>query len=309
MWLESKFAATLIGLLSLVLSAGFGLWTTGSTPMVQSAATQAVLLGPGSLVPPPPVAGTIENLSYVCTENHNQKRQAVVYLPPDYTYVMSRGMRFPTIYLLHGAPGDGTDWIKGANAPKVAEERMVAGTIRDAILVMPMAPHGATWPEWLYLNKWNGTDNEEDCFINDLVPTVDATYRTIQDPHYRAIIGVSEGGYAAPLFVLRHRNLFDTFVSLSGYFTFQDSAPGSPHLYRENYSPEWVARQYPAEANGVNALLIHATLDFPTGAFAADLKADGGLVEDHQYTGVHDWFFWSAHLPEALTFCNASWGQ
>ena len=72
----------------------------------------------------------------------------------------------------------------------------------DLIVVMPDA--GNSW----YANWAGGEDAQkdawEDCIIKDLIPHVDATYRTVARREGRAINGLSMGGYGALMLGLRH---------------------------------------------------------------------------------------------------------
>jgi enterochelin esterase-like enzyme len=56
----------------------------------------------------------------------------------------------------------------------------------------------------------------EDVIIHDLIPTIDASYRTIPDREHRAMAGLSMGGMQT-LFIALHRlDLFAYIGSLSG---------------------------------------------------------------------------------------------
>ena len=82
------------------------------------------------------------------------------------------------------------------------------------IIVMPDAstmPYGFSF----YTNSiLNG--NFEDFIVNDLVNYMDTNYNTIPEASGRAVIGHSQGGYAAFKFGMLHPDIFGTVASHSG---------------------------------------------------------------------------------------------
>jgi enterochelin esterase family protein len=56
----------------------------------------------------------------------------------------------------------------------------------------------------------------EEVLIHDLIPTIDASYRTIPDRDHRAMAGLSMGGMQTLFIALRHSDLFAYVASLSG---------------------------------------------------------------------------------------------
>lgn len=312
----NKFTAAIIWLLSIAATSAVGVMLTGATAPVQQAVKQAVMLGPGSLIQPTPVpgevSGHIETISITSKVLHGEQRSIYVYLPPDYTSAAQAHTRYPTIYLLHGTPGDGTDWLFGGGVDLAADKLISTHAITNVILVMPMPRHGTYWNQWLYANKADGTDNEEDYLIKDLVPFIDAKYRTIQAPRYRAVVGASEGGFGAAMLTLRHPDLFSIFVSMSGFFTVYDAGFGNKQSYKDQNSPLWLARHAPvAEMQHLHALLIQASIaDFSAAGFYKTLQTRQiGAVEYHTYSGIHRWSFWSKYVPQSLQFCDKWWGQ
>ena len=54
----------------------------------------------------------------------------------------------------------------------------------------------------------------DDVFLKDLIPMIDATYRTVPDRDHRALAGLSMGGFQAYLIGLNHT---DTFAAIGGF--------------------------------------------------------------------------------------------
>ncbi|MEY2533556.1 MAG: hypothetical protein QOF29_1466, partial [bacterium] len=61
-----------------------------------------------------------------------------------------------------------------------------------------------------------GPPKYETFVINQLIPLIDARFRTIADRSHRAIFGISMGGYGSMMFAARHPDLFVAAASLSG---------------------------------------------------------------------------------------------
>ncbi len=135
-----------------------------------------------------------------------------IYLPPDYNVDVSK--RFPVLYLLHGG---GLDAKHDAHACKLAlspamERLSQAGVVGPMIIVMP---DGDT--AW-WIDRKDGTKPYESYLIDELIPFIDSTYRTMPDRKHRAIGGLSMGGYGSLSLSLRHIDLFKAAAVTSPIF-------------------------------------------------------------------------------------------
>jgi putative tributyrin esterase len=131
----------------------------------------------------------------------NQQRAFNLILPLDYNTSTSR---YPVLYLLHGYSGNNTDWTQQTNLSQYAARYRL-------IIVMPDGSNG-----W-YVNS--ATDPKQkfgDYIIKDLIPYVEAHYRTIPLRRARAIAGLSMGGYGATFLGLKHADMFCAIGSFSG---------------------------------------------------------------------------------------------
>lgn len=124
-----------------------------------------------------------------------------VILPQDYA---AGERRFPVLYLLHGFSGNYADWCSLTHIVDYAKPY-------EEIIVMPEAAN--SW----YVNNYADPKMQwEDYILDDLIPYVDAHYRTIPARDGRAIAGLSMGGYGALFLALKHPNIFAAAASLSG---------------------------------------------------------------------------------------------
>ena len=148
-------------------------------------------------------------------------RDLIVYLPPEYEEGKDR--RFPTVFCLTGFTGRGRMFLNdSAFTPNLAErfdKLIVEKTIKPMIAVLPdcFTHYGGSQ----YINS-SATGNYEDYLVREIVPFVDANFRTINDKNSRAVMGKSSGGYGALIMAMRHADKFGLACSTSGdaYFEF-----------------------------------------------------------------------------------------
>lgn len=138
----------------------------------------------------------------------NPTRQLVVYLPPDYD---TASHRYPVIYFLPNPLENFRSIFDTQNAQSVFDHAINSGVIRPFILVAVdmTTPFGSTW----YVNS-PVTGNWEDFVVRDLVPYVDANFRTLPSRDARGIAGHFMGGYGALRFGMKHPEVFGTVYAM-----------------------------------------------------------------------------------------------
>jgi enterochelin esterase-like enzyme len=137
-----------------------------------------------------------------------------VLLPPGYADEPPR--RFPVLYWLHGTGGG-----LGGLPPVAArfEAAMRAGDMPPMIVVFPYGLASGMW-----LDSKDGSSRIETLLIGDLIPHVDACYRTVAARDGRILEGYSMGGYGVARLGLRHPQLFAGVLMLA-------AGPLQPELY------------------------------------------------------------------------------
>jgi len=146
------------------------------------------------------------------------ERDLFVYLPPGYE---ASKRRYPTAYLLHAngetaaqvvsPPSDGVRW-----KPPIQD---VLDPVFGRMGVPPMIvaiPDGAS--RW-GCGQWVDspvTGDFEQYVLHDVIPTVDAAYRTIPHAGSRGVFGFSSGGFGAWNLGSRHPDVFGALAMLSG---------------------------------------------------------------------------------------------
>jgi enterochelin esterase-like enzyme len=128
-----------------------------------------------------------------------------VYLPPE--YAANDGRRYPTLYWLHGTGGGqrGLPIVAG-----IFDQAIRQGKIPPMIVVFPNG-----LPEGMWADSADGQAPVETMLVNELLPHIDQTYRTIADRRARILEGFSMGGYGAARIGFRHTNIFASISMLA----------------------------------------------------------------------------------------------
>ncbi len=148
-------------------------------------------------------------------------RRAFVYTPPGYD--SNPRQRYPLLILQHGYGEDETGWTRQGKAQFILDNLIAAGKAKPMIVVMDLGYANKPGTPALQL----GADTPvkqiglafrafEDVTLHDLIPTIDASYRTIPDRNHRAMAGLSMGGMEALFIALHHQDTFAYIASLSG---------------------------------------------------------------------------------------------
>jgi S-formylglutathione hydrolase FrmB len=128
-----------------------------------------------------------------------------IVLPPQYE--SSGSQRYPVLYWLHGAGGNESG-SQTSTVAGVALRAMSSGQLPEFIIVFVNA--GA---ETFFADSPDGRIPSETAFIRELIPHVDATYRTRSERAGRAIEGFSMGGFGALSLSFKYPDLFNSVVA------------------------------------------------------------------------------------------------
>lgn len=208
---------------------------------------------------------------------------------------------YPTFYLLHGLSDNESIWTRRTSIERYAEQY-------PFLIVMPDG--GRAW----YCDSRLG--HYETFITQELVTFIDKLFPTRKQAQYRAIGGLSMGGYGALKLGLKYPRVYG---SISGH----SSAVGFLHtwgLNGETDIPEvpLIASDLDLKANDIYELAMkcpadtHPHLYFDCGrddflyqeneAFARFLRKQKIPHTYRRFDGVHDWAYWDTHIQDALKF-------
>lgn len=145
------------------------------------------------------------------SKSTNTSRRAFVYTPPGYNKDQSN--RYPVLYLQHGWGEDETAWTNQGHANLIMDNLIAEGKIKPFIIVMT---YGMTNEI-----KFGGLRNFDikpfqTVLVDELIPYVDANFRTMADQPHRAMAGLSMGGMETKMITLNKPEVFSYYGLLSG---------------------------------------------------------------------------------------------
>ncbi len=227
-----------------------------------------------------------------------------VYLPP--TYEQEKAQRFPVIYYLHGGGGNELGVLPEA---AFLHQQITAGALPPFIMVMPNGGTGSYFADSVDCKVMSETT-----IIRELIPQIDATFRTIASRNGRCIQGFSMGALGATKLACKYPDLFCSLTSYAGGMKrlgakFREGNISEGGGYSKKYLGEDVANW---DANDSFAL-VNKNLDKIKGRLAIKLMCGTAdpdhlaatrdfhqeltkLGIAHSYTEVPD----MAHTPDAM---------
>ena len=169
---------------------------------------------------------------YYPSKSASTNLRCFVYTPPDYEKDLSK--RYPVLYLQHGGGEDETGWGSQGFTPFIMDNLIAAGKAKPFIVVMansyvPGASFGfaatnqpppTNSPYSRTIGGPGGRNYNPAAFarvlIEDLIPYVDANFRTLTDQPNRAMAGLSMGGMQTRAITLANLDKFSHIGVFSG---------------------------------------------------------------------------------------------
>jgi endo-1,4-beta-xylanase len=171
-----------------------------------------------------------------------------VYLPKGYDLAKNAERKYPVVYHLHGGrPGSEK---KSISLSAFIDQAMTNGRIQPTIYVFP---NGGPMSWYNYPQKENGMG--EDIFVKELIPHVDATYRTHGTRTQRGLQGFSQGGRGTTRIMFKYPGHFgSTAPGGSGYepeerIRDNDGEESSNVRFAKGYDAWTLAKKYSTRKN------------------------------------------------------------
>ena len=165
-----------------------------------------------------PHGQVIEKIYY--SKVNDAMRRCFIYTPPGYNKDIQK--RYPVLYLQHGGGENETGWAAQGKAGLIMDNLIAEGKAVPFIIVMDNGtwsmqgpprgerPAGGEWPPKGWADGFTKT------LLKDIIPMVDAEYRTIADQQHRAMAGLSMGGMETHTITLNRPDVFAYYGLLSG---------------------------------------------------------------------------------------------
>jgi len=202
--------------MDVLMQAGVGILSV-LIALVANGAAHLIPTGRTQQPQPAVAASSAAGVQYGAVQSKALGRELkyAVQLPPSYDRDPQR--KYPVLYFLHGMFGNEGEFERRGIAATVSKLRE-DGKIGEFIIVAPAGENS------FYLNSKNGV-RYEDAIVNDLIPHIEKTYRTVGTRSGRAIQGISMGGWGALLLAFRHPEMFSSVTTHSAALFFELPKP------------------------------------------------------------------------------------
>jgi enterochelin esterase-like enzyme len=233
------------------------------------------------------------------SKSNNSMRRCFVYTPPEYDKDTTN--RYPVLYLQHGGGEDETGWPNQGRTNLIMDNLIAEGKAKPFIIVMdngtwrwpenvprpkPGERPSGTWPPAGWADGFKKT------MLEDIIPMIDANYRTLADQSHRAMAGLSMGGMQTKVITLANPDMFSQIGLFSGGSISIDDVNKAPG-FKEQVKLVFISYGSRELENGRTR-------------FGGDPKVDTDALESagintHFYISpltAHEWQSWRRSLHE-----------
>jgi len=239
--------------------------------------------------------------------------KAAVVLPNSYAKSNSS---YPVLYLLHGAYGTFSDWLK-----KTPNTSMVKD-LADRYNIIIVMPDGEVFSFYID-SPVNKSSQFETYITGEVVQKIDQTYRTVANKKGRAISGLSMGGHGALYLSGQHPDLYCAAGSMSGVVDMggipdRDTSENTNKLMAPVFGSQGATREQYSSYAVINMIGKLKSNQLP---LIIDCGVSDFLIESnrelhrrmvyhqipHDYIerpGAHTWDYWENALPFHVVFFN-----
>lgn len=236
--------------------------------------------------------GQVRECQYY-SKTEQQPRRCFVYTPAEYETNTSE--KYPVLYLQHGMGEDERGWHQQGKVANILDNQIFAKKCKPMIVVMDYGNCGYIHG----VRKGETRDQFGASFtsilLNDIIPFIDSTFRTLTDRDNRAMAGLSWGGHQTFETTLRNLDKFSHIGSFSGALFFL--ANGIENAYNGIFTD---ANNF---NNKVHTLFIGmgSEENFGSDKISEALNSSGIKHTYYESSGTHhEWLTWRRCLNEFL---------
>ncbi len=220
---------------------------------------------------------------------------------------------FPVVYLLHGAGGNYSSWVKGV--PQLQQYA------NDHQMIIVCPDGGRT--SWYWDSPIDEKMKYETYVSQELVKKIDEDYSTIASPKGRAITGLSMGGHGALFLAIKHQDVYGAAGSQSGGVDirpFPNSWDMAERLGEFSEFPEnWEKNTVINMLHLLSGRETKLKMIFECGT--SDFFYDGNkrlhqkmlqMNIPHDYSerpGAHNWAYWNNSIKYQLLFFESFFAE
>lgn len=246
-----------------------------------------------------------------------------IYLPAGYDQT---NRSYPALYLLHGYSDDETGWTQFGEVQQIADQSIHSGESTSMVVIMPDA--GVSW----YLDSYDGKTKFEEFFIKELIPHIEANYRVRAKKEFRAIAGLSMGGFGTLLYSTKYPEMFAAACPLSAAVWTDAEVENMPEARWNGYMSDLYGKGLKGKdrlnahwkKNSILNLVESGDVEkLKKVRFYIDCGDDDFLIKGnmalhaamidkgipHEFRvrdGGHTWEYWRTALPEVFKFVSKS---
>jgi enterochelin esterase family protein len=235
--------------------------------------------------------GAVAAVNYY-SKSLDKFRRMHIYTPPGYEG--SGNQKYPVFYLLHGAGDSDDSWTSVGRANYILDNLIAAKKAKPMIVVMP-AGHTSQQVGGGRGAGPAARDEFTEDFVGDIMPYVEAHYRTVNDRAHRAIAGLSMGGSQTMNIAFLHLGKF------AHVGVFSSGILGGA-------GPEAWEKAHVADLDNASLKKGLKTVWFSTGVndgLITNSKSTVELLKKHGFDasfkespGAHTWINWREYLNE-----------
>lgn len=228
-------------------------------------------------------------------------RRCFVYTPPGYE--MNSSVRYPVLYLQHGMGEDETGWPVQGRANLILDNLIAEKKAVPMIIVMDRGY--ASRPDKSSSGTPGGPQGGpagilvfEEVLIKEIIPMIDARYRTLSDRSHRGMAGLSMGANQTIQITMNNLSLFSYIGGFSGTSNYPGSAEIDPAVFMNGKFSDGKALN-----EKINLFWLSLGTKEPdpfpgsVGAFRNMLEKTGVRYVYYESPGTaHEWLTWRRSL-------------
>lgn len=223
----------------------------------------------------------------------NAWRRCFVYTPADYD--KNKSTKYPVLYLQHGSGEDETGWPTQGKANLILDNLIAAKKAVPMIVVMDNG----------YATKVSPSTPGrtvafpfEEVLIDEIIPMIDASYRTLTNREHRAMAGLSMGANQTIQITMNNLDKFASIGGFSGTSNYPNTTPIDVNTFMNGKFKDGAALNKQIKLFWLGLGTKEPT-PFPgsVGAFKAMLDIQGVKYTYYESEGTaHEWLTWRRDL-------------